>query len=102
MISHTLEHRRKIGDSLRGELNPSWKGENAAYRSIHSWVVRNWGKAYLCQVCDKNNACFEGYDWANLDHKYSRNRNDWMMMCRSCHLKHDYKEGLRKPKNYAR
>lgn len=96
-MGHSVSEQTR--NKLRLWNNPSWKGEKAVYRSIHSWVVRNWGKAIKCENCGKEDECTQGYDWMNLDHKYSRDKKDWKMSCRSCHLKHDYAKGLRKPRN---
>jgi hypothetical protein len=72
-----------------GNKNPSWKGEMVTINALHNWIRKNFGRAIKCERC----GCVENkrYDWSNKDHKYSRNRKDWQMMCRGCHQKYDYK-----------
>ena len=84
---------------LSGINNPSWKGENAKYCSKHQAIYRKYGKANKCE----NKNCIyprinsrgdmlkkpKKYHWANISKKYKRDRNDWIMLCVSCHIKWD-------------
>lgn len=63
------------------------KPESTNYRTIHWWVQRVLGKPNKCEYCDNTNA--KAYDWANIDHTYKRDINDWVRLCRSCHIKFD-------------
>lgn len=72
-----------------GSLNFSWKGDNVKHSGIHCWVRDNWGKPNLCEHCGTTSA--KVYDWSNKDHLYSRKREDWQRLCRSCHNKYDNK-----------
>lgn len=84
----------------RLEQNPGWKGDKVGYRGIHSWVVRNWGKASQCESCSTTEA--KVYDWSNKTGQLIRDRENWQEMCRSCHQKYDYANGMRKTrKSYA-
>lgn len=73
---------------MRGRRHPCWKGDNATYSSIHSWIRDKKGKAgnYKCVHCDK-----QARDWANIDHIYSRDLDDYIPLCRKCHIKFDKK-----------
>ena len=63
-----------------------WKGDKATYNSIHRYVQKNWDKKGVCSHCGKKGKT----DWANIDHKYNReNKNDWIELCRKCHIKFD-------------
>jgi len=86
----------KIGFPAQKRLsgNPSWKGDRVGYRGIHSWVVRNWGKADRCEQCQTNTST--RYDWSNKTGLLIRNRDNWQRLCRSCHLRYDYAHGMRK------
>lgn len=70
----------------RGKRHPCWKGDEASYSSLHEWIRRKKGKAgnYKCAHCDK-----QARDWANIDHTLSRNLDDYMPLCRTCHIKYD-------------
>ena len=84
----------KLGVHINvGEDNPMWKGDNAGFISIHEWVSNHYGKESKCDVCQSTNAKL--YDWANKLHTYRRVREDWMRLCRSCHMKYDYKMKFR-------
>lgn len=75
-------------EGLRAGWGYGWKGNFASYESKHGWVRYHKGKAKICDHCGKSNVTI---DWANKDHKYSRNLKDYISLCRSCHRKHDYK-----------
>ena len=100
---HTKEHKKKIGDKLRGHpnylINHSAKtmrqislkmggtGE-AGYRAVHLWVQKWKGIPKKCESCGTEKA--KKYEWANIDHKYCRVLEDYIRMCTSCHRKYDY------------
>lgn len=73
--------------SVRGEKNPQWKGDNVGKTSLHKWVERYKGRPTRCSNCGRVS---KWIDWANIDHKYRRNLDDFIALCRSCHRKHDY------------
>jgi hypothetical protein len=98
---HKLSERTKqiIGESSRGRNNWNWKGDKVGYNALHTWVSREYGKPYKCEMegCIYPRKDLHGkimkapkrYEWANITGKYLRDRDDWMMMCPSCHLKYD-------------
>lgn len=95
-----LAHNRSLGnekrvESLRksnvGPLNNKWKGDKAGYHAIHKWINYYKGKPIECSRCGKNGP---GVGWANIDHKYRRNVDDYIALCMSCHKKHDYAAGI--------
>ena len=74
----------------RGEFNNKWKGDDASYFAIHMWVSSYFGKAsdYPCSFCGKKGGSRQMH-WANIDHKYSRNKKDWIVLCVKCHCNYD-------------
>lgn len=70
---------------LRGTASPKWKGDAAGYTSLHKWVRRNFEKSGRCEECSAEGKT----DWANVDHRYHRVREDWVELCRSCHRLYD-------------
>jgi hypothetical protein len=74
----------------RGDLSPFWKGENVSYRVIHHWLEKNFGKANHCMMCGKKDK--KKYEWANIDHKYKRDRSCYIQLCTSCHRIFDAKD----------
>lgn len=94
LLGHTTSEatKRKIGDANRGEKCGSWKGDNVKYRGLHTWIVKNWGKADYCERCGSNIKV----EWHNANSTYKneyekwkdkRNRNEWEKVCRDCHNK---------------
>jgi len=83
----TEETREKISKAQRGEKHYNWKGDKVSYRTLHNWIVKNYGKTNRCEICDGRKA--KMFDWHNLSGNYKRERDDWQMLCRSCHMKID-------------
>src|SRR3990167_5514729 len=72
-----------------GENNLMWKGDNAGYFTIHSWLKRHFGKANKCENpnCKKISNRFH---WAKLKGKrYIHKRENFWMLCSSCHTIYD-------------
>ena len=86
---HTLQTRKKISISNTGELSSQWKGDNAKYQALHGWIRRHYGSANHCENINCKGKSKE-YQWAlKTGKKYSRNINDYIQLCRSCHQKMD-------------
>ena len=81
----TDEWKKKISESRMGEKHPLWKGEKVGYKALHDWVRRRLGKPQICYMCFST----KSIQWANKSHKYRRDVNDWMAICRKCHHKYD-------------
>jgi hypothetical protein len=93
-VRESISRRQK--GQWTGEKNPNWKGDSAGYFSIHGWVIRQKGKADHCTKCGTTTA--KRYEWANVDHQYRRNLDDYIPMCQSCHMRYDKKHGYGKRK----
>jgi len=74
-----------------GKKHPKWKGEDAGYAPIHSWVKAHKGKPQICIDCGK-----PAKHWSNIDHKYRRNLDDYVERCVRCHRNYDFKNNLYK------
>lgn len=72
----------------------NWKGNDVGYNALHNWVKRKLGFPNKCEMCGVEN---EILDWANKDHTYRRNINNWIRLCRKCHYKYDLNNGYRLP-----
>jgi hypothetical protein len=92
----TKEYKKKF--SPKEEKNSSWKGLLASVGAIHKWVAVRKGKPAKCEVCgtDKKRT----YHWANIDHSYQRNLEDYIRMCVSCHRKYDIENNNYRPGFY--
>ena len=58
-------------------------------KAIHRRIETLYGKPKYCEICKRSDK--KKYEWANKDHKYSMNIEDWMRLCTSCHRKYDIK-----------
>lgn len=80
----------KHPEILSGKNSYNWKGDKVKYRALHDWVRKYKGKPEICEHCGATikdrRLC-----WANIDHKYRRNLNDFISLCYSCHKKYDLK-----------
>lgn len=103
------ESRKKQGEKMKGnnwgfqkgqvvpkgEFSSGWKGDGVGYSSLHYWIRGIVGNPKTCEHCGK-----VGYktgrswnlDWANKSHTYQRNLNDWIGLCRKCHINYDKKQ----------
>jgi len=76
---------------ISGKNHFGWKGGVSFkfHNKIHRWIERKRGKAkyYICEFCKKRQA----YEWANLEHTYKKELNDYRTLCRSCHRRWDIK-----------
>jgi hypothetical protein len=63
-----------------------------AYTVLHVWIINHWGKAQCCVFCglDKPH-----YEWANVSGNYTRDLEDYLPLCVSCHRKLDWTENQR-------
>jgi hypothetical protein len=73
------------------EKNPRWiKGVPQDLTTVHRRMCFLYGKADKCE----NPECTgksKNYDWSNKKHDYKTvDRNDWQMLCKSCHQIYDF------------
>jgi len=63
----------------------NWKGDEASYSALHKWIATQKEKAGACSHCGERRRTH----WANIDHRYRRELEDWIELCSPCHWKHD-------------
>jgi len=89
----------KKGENLE-KNHHNWKGNRVEYGALHDWVKARKGKPQICKHCGViPNPCKccgainkgTRLQWANIDHKYRRNLDDFISLCVSCHKKYDLK-----------
>lgn len=80
------ETKKKIANKLSGDKNHSWVGDNVGYSGIHMWISRNRLKPDSCQFCGSSGCRIE---WANVSREYKRDFEDWIALCKKCHVKYD-------------
>jgi len=65
--------------------------QREGYRKLHHWLVNNFGKAHMCEKGDCRIDQPKRFEWALIHGKtYEYNRNNFMMLCPSCHRIYDY------------
>jgi len=62
-------------------------GLNMSYRGLHLLIKRNKPKPKYCSICNQE----KKLELASINHSYTKNINDWMWLCRSCHILLDKK-----------
>lgn len=72
---------------MADEKHYFWKGDKAGKLAMHKWIERKFGKPNYCEHCKRTDR--KKYEWCSNDHKYSRNIEDYMRLCTSCHRKYD-------------
>lgn len=87
MVDRMTKSHAQFYLDYRDENHPNWKGDKATYRAIHNWVEVRLGKPMNCSKCNDNTK--SRYHWANINHKYERNINDWIRLCAKCHSAFD-------------
>lgn len=70
---------------LVGKNSKQWKGDNVSYVGLHLWVRKHKGIPQKCENCSS----VKNLQWANKSHEYKRDLEDWLSLCRSCHMKYD-------------
>lgn len=88
----SIETRHKMRLAKLGKINDqccNWVGDKVGYFGIHDWLIKNFGKANKCEnlACKKISKIFQ---WAKLnDKEYERRRENFCMLCVSCHNIYD-------------
>ena len=68
--------------------------------AVHVWLRRNYGNPPKCEFCGKKGSYKKhkgkqtktwSICWANKDHKYRRDRKDFIGLCYLCHRRYDIK-----------
>ena len=87
-LSLIRKGKKRTGKILFGVLNPAWNGDKANYHQIHKWINKHWGRPKKCEYCGTIKA--KRYEWASISRRCKRSdRNDWIRLCISCHIKYD-------------
>ena len=95
-----LGKKRPNMEWVKGKNSWIWKGDNVGYHALHVWIIKNFGQPDVCEFCDAKDLSGRQINWANKDHKYSRNREDWLRLCKSCHSAYD-QTWLKRERDYT-
>lgn len=87
---HSLITRDRMRVSKIGIRSSFWKGDNVTYETLHGWIVRRYGKANMCENVHCKFVNPRRYEYALIKGKeYKKIRDNYMMLCPSCHRKYD-------------
>lgn len=86
------------------ERNPRWAGERTNYNAAHLWAKNHFDDPLLCAHCGekgrnrRDDSDLPVLHWAAVHGRheggYSRNQEDWLRLCVSCHWKYDQSDQL--------
>ena len=105
-ISNTSKGRKpwntgkKVGKLLNspfGKNHWNWRGDAVGYSGLHIRIKKSFPKPQNCNLCGKE----AKLELANISQKYKLEISDWMWICRSCHMKQEFKLGIRKPSDIS-
>jgi hypothetical protein len=79
--------RGKKRQEMANENHWFWKedAESVSYVGMHMWVKRNKESDGVCLNCGST----KRLHWANKDHTYRRNLDDYVLLCAKCHKNYD-------------
>ena len=81
-----------------GKSSNAWKGEKAGYHAVHIWLSKHHNKGDSCEHCKTTTA--SRLEWANISGEYKRERDDYMVLCPSCHRLYDQDNKCNKGHEY--
>ena len=105
------ENRQKMIERLRatkprGEKSAHWKGDKVGYYWLHNYMLQQIPKPEVCPMCGQLPTLYKDgkrrFDLANITGIYNRESENWKYLCRSCHIKFDFENGLRTRKGRER
>jgi len=60
------------------------------YAAVHSWLKNHYGRAFKCENENCKSVNPKRFEWALIKGlEYKKDRNNFIMMCPSCHRKYD-------------
>lgn len=68
----------------KGENHYRWR-QKPSYKALHDWIRKHYKIPDLCEHCHKS----KKLEFANISKLYKRDRDDWLLLCKSCHVKYD-------------
>lgn len=79
-------------NNTNGQFIDGWSGYKTCVRCNNEFLARS-GIAKICDGCKKCEHCDTKtsvrYEWANISHQYKRDLDDWMELCKKCHMAYD-------------
>jgi hypothetical protein len=80
----SAEYRKNISRAKVGPKNGMWK-DKASYQATHTWLRKHHEKPKNCEYCNEE----KKLDWASKTKEYEKDINEYIALCRGCHIKLD-------------
>jgi hypothetical protein len=84
--THSSESRAKMGRS--DSLHPRWS-DNPSYEALHKRIRKRKSKTGICERCGRSIKT----EFANISGKYMDDINDFIELCKLCHVRFDKEQG---------
>ena len=100
--THSQETKDRLSELSKGKpgwnrgffgVRPDWMQTKRWYANLHNWVRTMKGKAKVCEHCGKVGTGRQIH-WANIDHSYQRNLDDYISFCMFCNKIYDLENNL--------
>lgn len=94
----TAETRRKQSEVALAkptEKHPRWKGDDVGYVAAHLWLIQHYPKSGICESCGEHRKTQHAFSGATGS--WSRNRDDYLELCPSCHKRFDLAKAEENP-----
>lgn len=89
LTKNTDSRVKKYADNLKGEKHWLW-AKNPSYDAIHTWLIREFGRAEKCENPDCKIQNPIRFEYALLKEKnHERKRENYWKLCSSCHINYD-------------
>lgn len=77
---------REHSSASRAKISAAKDTGSTSYWALHKWMQRHGEKSGSCEICGQSKLT----EWAMRDHSVAtRNRGDWLELCKSCHARYD-------------
>ena len=87
VCSRTCYYKRFRKIVKKEDESPNWKGDKVGIEALHQWVIKHLGNPMVCTKC--GTITHKRYEWANISRKYKRDLQDWIRLCKRCHVIYD-------------
>lgn len=86
MVGEMLHYRYTNGLAAR---DPHY------YIKAHNWIKKHKKREEFCEICGRKNR-IRKLDYANISQQYKLYVNDWLCLCKICHIEMDVKNAATK------
>lgn len=82
ILAPSIASLRGRPSPMKGVVTKPWN--ELSYSRRHAIIAERYGPPTVCAHCGN-----EAHHWANVSQEYLEGRDDWLELCRSCHMKLD-------------